>query len=172
MEYIKLNSVEDFDNAVLLIEGARPSEEYKFSKKGVVNKNPAQIPYTTYNRDMLEIEADEFVLTLLGLNSITYVSSMSYTEWEKRFDAVASLKKLVAESPISVDLGGGIILPLKAMIETWYTSKSTQVSDFIKSGDSAFYDSIQSADDFWWDIEREEGTVREQALSAVEGLII
>tara|TARA_R110000851_G_scaffold6936_1_gene27376 strand:- start:3428 stop:3949 length:522 start_codon:yes stop_codon:yes gene_type:complete len=172
MEHIKLNNTIDFDNAISLIESNRPEEEYTFSKRGVSNKNPTQIPYTDYNRDKLEIKADEFVLKLLGLNSITYVSNTSYIEWEKRFEAIASLKKLVAESPISVDLGGGKVVPLQSMIEDWYVSKTTQVSSFMETGDSAFLISIETSEDFWWDADGTNGTVREQAVDAIKPLVV
>lgn len=172
METIKFESVDNFNSAKAAIEAAKDSLTLVVKKVKSTSDPDLTKPYTEYDKSTLSIRADEFILKTLLNGGYEFTKVESYEEWGKRLDAVASLKKLVAESPISLDLGGGEVVPLQSMIEIWYTSKSTQISDFIKSGDSAFHDSIQSADDFWWDIEREEGTVREQAISAVEGLII
>ena len=58
------------------------------------------------------------------------------------------------------------------MIEDWYVSKTTQVSSFMETGDSAFLISIETSEDFWWDADGTNGTVREQAVDAIKPLVV
>jgi len=171
MEKLQFKTLQKFRDAVLAIEDAKDSLTPTVKKhKASVNPDFTK-PYTEYNEDTLTISADVFVIEVLSKASIDYESLKSFSNWAERFDAVAQLKKLVAESPISVDLGGGKILPLQAMVEEWYASKSRQVSSFMESGDSVFLESIKEAEDFWWDADGSTGTVREQAVAIVEPLV-
>lgn len=171
MEKIQFKTLQKFRDAVSAIEEAKDSLPNLIKKnKATANPNFTK-PYTEYNEDTLTISADVFVIEVLSKASIDYESLKSFSNWAQRFDAVAQLKKLVAESPISVDLGGGKILPLQAMVEEWYASKSTQVSSFLETGNGNFLISIQEAEDFWWDADGSTGTVREQAVAIVEPLV-
>jgi len=172
MEKLKFKDIQKFNDAVLAIEEAKDSLTFTVKKhKASVNPDFTK-PYSDYNEDALVIYADDFVLKALSKASIDYESSESFSNWGQRFDAIAYLKKLVAESPISVDLGGGKVVPLQSMIEEWYTSKTKQVSSFMETGDSAFLTSIETSEDFWWDADGSNGTVREQAVAIVEPLVI
>ncbi len=168
MYYLKFETLADLNAAQAKAE-AKATPKAQTLNKGVL-KN------VLFSGDYYEKKVDSLILVVdeEGLKEVDvpYVSIVSYTEWGKRFDAVASLKKLVAESPISVDLGGGKILPLQSMIEDWYVSKTTQVSSFMETGDSAFLKSIETSEDFWWDADGSNGTVREQAVAIVEPLVI
>jgi len=171
MDKIQFKTLQEFRDAVLAIEEAKDSLTPTVKKyKATVNPDFTK-PYSEYNEDALIIHADAFVLKALNGASIDYESLKSFSNWAKRLDAVAQLKKLVAESPISVDLGGGEIFPLQAMIAEWYTSKSQEVSDFMKSGNSAFLISIKESKESWWDADGSTGTVREQAVAIVSPLV-
>ncbi len=172
MEKIKFEDIQKFNDAVLAIEEAKDSLTPTV-KKHKASANPDFTkPYTEYNEDALVIYADDFVLKVLSEASIDYESLESFSNWGERFDAIGTLKKLVAESPISVDLGGGKVVPLQSMIEEWYVSKTTQVSSFMETGDSAFLKSIETSEDSWWDADGSNGTVREQAVAIVKPLVI
>jgi len=172
MEKIKFEDIQKFNDAVLAIEEAKDSLTFTVKKhKASVNPDFTK-PYSDYNEDALVIYADDFVLKALNGASIDYESSKSFSNWAERFDAIGTLKKLVAESPISVDLGGGKVVPLQSMIEEWYKSKTKQVSSFMETGDSAFLTSIETSEDFWWDADGTNGTVREQAVAAIKPLVL
>ena len=172
MEKIQFKTLQKFSDAVSAIEEAKDSLTPTVKKYKATADPDFTKPYTEYNEDTLTISADVFVIEVLSKASIDYESLKSFSNWAKRFDAVAQLKKLVAESPISVDLGGGKVVPLQSMIEEWYTSKTSQVSDFIESGNSAFLISIKESKESWWDADGSTGTVREQAVAIVEPLVI
>ena len=172
MEKIQFKTLQKFSDAVSAIEESKDSLTPTVKKYKATADPDFTKPYTEYNEDTLTISADVFVIEVLSKASIDYESLESFSNWGERFDAIALLKKLVAESPISVDLGGGVILPLQSMIEEWYTSKTSEVSSFMESGDSAFLESIVTAEDFWWDADGTNGTVREQAVAAIKPLVV
>jgi len=171
MEVIKFENIDNFNSAQAAIETAKDSLTLVVKKVKSTSDPDLTKPYTKYDKSTLSIRADEFILKTLLNGGYEFTKVQSYEEWSKRFDAVASLKKLVAESPISVDLGGGKVVPLQSMIEEWYTSKTKQVSSFMETGDSAFLKSIETSEDSWWDADGSNGTVREQAVAIVEPLV-
>jgi hypothetical protein len=99
---------------------------------------------------------------------------LDFENWEKRFDAVAQCKTLVNESPITIPDGQGGTLPLRAMIQEWYTGAMEQVNDFIKTGSKDFLELIENGDEFWWDLvsSEESGSVRTQATNLIKPLVV
>lgn len=97
-------------------------------------------------------------------------ASLSFEEWEKRQDAISSCRELVNTSPIEIPDGKGGVIPLRDMIKKWYSNHLTEVSEFLKYGSNSFLKSIESSEDFWWDLKGSTGTVREQAIGLIKPL--
>lgn len=162
-----------YAQAKVLIEGRKPSKPTSYSKKGPAIE-PSDKPYTKYDDANFAIDADEFVKDLLSSESIPYISVSDYENWSKRLDAVATLKNLVDNSPITAEISGKGVIPLREIIQTWYESRVSMVSDFQTKGDRLFFDEIKKGDEFWWDLvsSEEAGSVREQAVNLIKPLVV
>lgn len=170
---ILLENQEDFDKALLEIEKNKPEEKVSyFGRPPYVE--PKKKPYTSYDEDRLTIDADDFVKKTLDNAGISYSDLADFSNWEQRFDAVAQCKKLVNESPITISDGQGGTLPLRTMIQEWYTGAMSEVNDFIKTGSKDFLELIENGEEFWWDLvsSEEAGSVRTQATNLIKPLVV
>lgn len=170
---ILLGNQTDFDNALAEIDKEKPKGDVSyFGKPPYVE--PKDKPYTMSDSSSLTIYADDFVKKTLDEAGIPYEDLVDFSNWELRFDAVAQCKTLVNESPITIPDGQGGTLPLRAMIQEWYTGAMEQVNDFIKTGSKDFLELIENGDEFWWDLvsSEEAGSVRTQAINLIKPLVV
>ena len=173
MELIRFNTIEDLNTAFNAVEKAKPEPNIEFKGKPP-HVIPEDIPYAEKDEDALTLRADDFVKETLNKAGIEFEDLVDFSNWELRFDAVAQCKTLVNESPITIPDGQGGTLPLRAMIQEWYTGAMEQVNDFIKTGSKDFLELIENGDDFWWDLvsSEEAGSVRTQATNLIKPLVV
>jgi len=169
---IRFKTEEEFDNALVEIEKKAPEPVIRFVGRGPHSPHP-KTDYAPSDRDTLTIDADDFVKETLSNAGIEFENLVDFSNWELRFDAVAQCKTLVNESPITIPDGQGGTLPLRAMIQEWYTGAMEQVNDFIKTGSKDFLELIENGDEFWWDLvsSEESGSVRTQAVNLIKPLV-
>jgi len=170
---ILLSNLTDFETALAEIEKKKPTPVVRYSGKPPYAQ-PVDKPYTSSNVNNLTIDADDFVKKTLAEAGIEFEDLVDFTNWELRFDAVAQCKTLVNESPITIPDGQGGTLPLRAMIQEWYTGAMTEVNDFIKTGSGDFLKLIEEGEEFWWDLvsSEEAGSVRTQATNLIKPLVV
>ena len=170
---ILFDNLTNFEAALEEIEKKKPSHTVSYSGKPP-HVQPADKPYTSSDADKLTIDADEFVVETLTKAGISFKNLVDFVNWEARFDAVAKCKELVNTSPTTIPDGQGGTLPLRAMIQEWYTGAMVEVNDFLKVGSGDFLRLIEEGDEFWWDLMSSEqsGSVRTQAANLIKPLVV
>jgi hypothetical protein len=172
MEYLTFNTEQDALNAESTISQGLglPSE------KGTRWDTPEVRAFSSGEKWSVipcpEVEIENAVKESVVEES--YQTVLDFENWEKRFDAVAQCKTLVNESPITIPDGQGGTLPLRAIIQEWYTGAMTEVNDFIKTGSGDFLRLIEEGDEFWWNLvsSEEAGSVRTQATNLIKPLVV